>query len=462
MSKSEVAPARAVAFDILLRVDQRSAYASELLHAEPAGRLSPPDHRLATELVLGVLRWRALLDSEIGKASSQPVEKLDAEVLTALRLGSCQLRFLERVPARAAIYESVELVKRARKRSAAPLVNAVLRKLSGESHSSAKRAHEWRTPSGESGHDDPVPVNAEELALTYSHPRWLVRRWVQAYGIDTARFICEYDQHRAPSAIRLRDSESEERLREEGVELAGGELVRSARRVVSGDVTRTRVFRERKIAVQDEASQLIAMLVGRGQKILDCCAAPGGKAAIMAERNPGALVIAVELHPHRARLLHRLADSPNVLVVSADARSLPFAGGFDRILVDVPCSGTGTLARNPDIKWRLKPQDLGELQARQVAILRAAVAQLAPGGRLIYSTCSLEQEENAQVVEKVLADDSLIRLIEAKNELDRLRAEGELAALPVDSIVSGAYLRTIPGVQPSDGFFAAILERATA
>lgn len=462
-SQSAVSPARAAAFDILLRVDQQGAYASELLHAAAAATLSPADHRLATELVMGVLRWRALLDSEIEEASSQRLEKLDPEVLTALRLGDYQLRSLERIPIRAAIYESVELVKRARKRSAAPLVNAVLRKLARESHSFANGAKQWCNQTKESGRGDPVRVlSDEELARTYSHPKWLVQRWVQAYGSHTARSICEYDQHRAPTAIRLRDAESEDRLRDEGVELAPGELVRSARRVVSGEVTRTRVFRERRVAIQDEASQLVAMLVGRGQKILDCCAAPGGKTAIIAEGNPDALVIAVELHTHRARLLRRLVDSANVRVVSADARSLPFAGEFDRILVDVPCSGTGTLGRNPDIKWRLQSEDLGDLQARQIAILGAAVAQLAPGGRLVYSTCSLETEEDAQVVEKVLAEDSSLRLIEARSELDRLQAECELAGVPADAVVNGPYLRTIPGLQNCDGFFAAILERAAA
>jgi 16S rRNA (cytosine967-C5)-methyltransferase len=224
-------------------------------------------------------------------------------------------------------------------------------------------------------------------------------------------------------------------------------------------VTRTQTFREGKVVIQDEASQLVACFLGYGRRILDCCAAPGGKTAILAGRNPGAQVVAVEVHPHRARLLRKLGDSSNVRVVCADARDLPFRQSFDAILADVPCSGTGTLARNPDIKWRLRPEDLPDLQKRQIEILRAAMAQLAPGGRLIYSTCSLEREENEDVVESILAENAALRLLEAESELFRLHAEGELADIPIDSIVTGPYLRTIPGVQPCDGFFAAVLHK---
>ena len=136
------------------------------------------------------------------------------------------------------------------------------------------------------------------------------------------------------------------------------------------------------------------------------------------------------------------------------------AAGFDRVLADVPCSGTGTLARNPEIKWRLKPEDLADLQQRQLAILRAAMRQVAPGGRLVYSTCSLEREENEEVVEQALAGKPAFRLLDCRAELERLRAQGELAWSDLDSLVSGPFLRTIPGVHPCDGFFVAILEKS--
>ncbi len=448
-----VSPARAAAFDILTRVERHGAYASELLHAEPAARLSGADHGLATELVMGVLRWRSRLDEVVAQHSSAKIEKLDGEVLTALRLAAYQIQFLDRIPARAAIHESVELVKRARKRSAAPFVNAVARKIASGSHSFAISAHQQGTQGGASF------KTAAELAAEYSHPAWLVQRWTEAYGMQIAQRICSYDQHRPHTAIRLRDAAAEQELREAGIELAPGELLASARRVLAGNIAGTHAIREGKVAIQDEASQLVALLVGAGQRILDCCAAPGGKTSILGQENPGAEVVAVEVHPHRARLLRDLLHSPKVRVVCADARSLPLRAGFDRILADVPCSGTGTLARNPDIKWRLQPGDLEDLQRRQLAILRAALQSLAAQGRIVYSTGSLEKEENSDVVETILAETPSVRRLDCNHELDRLQRDGELIGKQLASMVSGPYLRTIPGVHACDGFFAAILEK---
>jgi 16S rRNA (cytosine967-C5)-methyltransferase len=173
----------------------------------------------------------------------------------------------------------------------------------------------------------------------------------------------------------------------------------------------TKAFREGRAAIQDEGSQLVALLVGEGRNILDCCAAPGGKTRILAERNPDATIAAMELHPQRAALLRKLVRAENVRVVAGDVRQMPLAGGFDRVLVDAPCSGTGTLARNPEIKWRLKPEDLLRLQEYQVEILRAAMQQVSHGGRIVYSTCSLEPEENEDVIQKALPANAGFRLL---------------------------------------------------
>jgi 16S rRNA (cytosine967-C5)-methyltransferase len=440
-----ISPARSAAFDILLRVQQQNAYASELLHSGRWEHLTPADRGLVTELVMGVLRWRSRLDETIAAASARSLDKLDPEVLTALRLGSYQLRYLDRIPAHAAINDSVELVKRAQKRSAAPFANAVLRKIAAtQIEHAAETAAE---------------VSVVFLAREFAHPEWLVERWIAEFGIERAQAICRHDQHIPATAIRLDSAEIEPELQAEGIELAPGVMLAGARIVIGGDVTRTRALQEGRVMIQDEASQLVAALVGTGARILDCCAAPGGKTAALAARNATSEIVAVELHSHRAELLRKRVRAANVQVIQVDALTLPNSGSFDRVLADVPCSGTGTLARNPEIKWRLKPEELGDLHQRQVAILRAALQQLTSGGRAVYSTCSLEREENEAVVEEVLRESDGYRLRDCREELERLRSGGELAWSDVDSLLSGKFLRTIPGMQPCDGFFAAMLER---
>ncbi len=454
-SHPAVSPSRSAAFDILLRVERESSYASELLHSQTYDRLTPVDHSLATELVMGVLRWRSLLDTQIAASSAQPLSKLDPEVLIALRLAAYQLRWLSRIPARAAINESVELVKRARKRSAAPFVNAVLRELAA----GISLGDQLSQP----------PINhdsSETLAASSAHPLWLIERWTHAYGLDFAFRICQYDQSVPVTAIRLRHPEAEAQLKAEGIETEPGAVLASARRVQHGDITRTSAFRSGLCVIQDEASQLVAALVGHGAYILDCCAAPGGKTLAIADRNPDAAIAAVELHAHRARLMRKLlttnntaSETRNFRLVAADARNLPFATKFARVLADVPCSGTGTLARNPEIKWRLSPEDLTNLQSRQIAILSSASSQVSEGGRLIYSTCSLEKEENEDVIELVVGRNPSFRVLDCRTELERLQQEGELIWPDISSLTCGPYLRTLPGVLPCDGFFAAILEK---
>jgi 16S rRNA (cytosine967-C5)-methyltransferase len=442
-----ISPARAAAFDILLRVESEDSYASELLHASRYSSLSSADHGLATESVMGVLRWRSFLDDRIAEHSSQKLSRLDTEVLTALRLAAYQLLFLDRVPERAAVHESVELVKRARKRSAVPFVNAVLRKFSGIAHDQdgATTIANAKT--------------AGELASSSAHPVWLVERWIEQFGFAAAKQVCAYDQQIPESAIHVSDPAIADELRNDNIQLSSGRLVASAYRVVVGDLLRTQAFREGRVMIQDEGSQLVSLLVGQGARILDCCAAPGGKTRTLAVRNLNASIIATDLHPHRAQLLRSLVAADNVQVIAADARSFPLTTFFDRVLADVPCSGTGTLARNPEIKWRLKLEDLADLQARQLAILKSAMQRVASGGRVVYSSCSLEKEENSEVVEKAMSVDDSFRVVDCRSELERLRAQGELRWEDIDSLTTGPYLRTIPGVHPCDGFFAAILEK---
>ncbi|MCU1310022.1 MAG: sun protein [Candidatus Angelobacter sp.] len=443
-------PARIAAFDILLRVETQEAYAVELLHSEKVSRLSVADRNLAMQLVMGVLRWQSRLNSAIAEIATgkNSVSKLDPEVRIALRLAVFQLRFLERIPESAAVNESVELVKRARKRSAVPFVNAVLRKIA--------RGAEPAIP--------PSLSTAEELAKWFSHPQWLVEGWVNQFGFEKTKVICEADQATPKTSLRLNVSADVaqgviEELNAEGVEAESGALLTSALRVVSGDVTRTAAFRERRVAIQDEASQLVAALVGRGARILDCCAAPGGKTSAIALNNPEAEIIAVELYPQRAQMMQRFITAPNVQVIAADATDLPISGSFDRILADVPCSGTGTLARNPEIKWKLQQSDSDDLHKRQVAILNAALDKVGPNGRVVYSTCSLEERENVGVVDEALRGKTGFRILDCGSLLEELKTSGALIWHDIDALVDGPYLRTLQGVHPCDGFFAAVIEK---
>ena len=430
-----ISPARVSTFEILTRIESTDAYASELLHSSQFSRLSPADHGLLMEIGMGVLRWRSMLDETIAAHASQPLAKLDFEVLTSLRMGAYQLLFLDRIPQYAAINESVELTKRVRKRSAAGFVNAVLRKIAKDTSQPRKL--------------DPCSA----------HPRWLVERWTRHFGAPAAQAICAYDQTAPAPSLRISNSAVVEELRRDGVELQPGRLVSNCFVVRAGDVTQTSAFRGGRVALQDEASQLIALLVGNGSAVLDCCAAPGGKTRVLSERNPNARVVAMELHPRRAALLRKLVPESNVRVIAADVRRTPLNRRFDRVLVDAACSGTGTLARNPEIKWRLKPEDLERLRGYQLEVLSGAMKHVARDGRLIYSTCSLETEENEQVIEKALASCGRFAIVDCRRELEKLRTSGELVWDDVQSLLSGHYLRTIPGRHPCDGFFAAIMER---
>ena len=351
----------------------------------------------------------------------------------------------------------MELVKAARKWSAASFVNAVLRNI-------AKSRAEDPVAHIETSRD---PIM---LAQNAAHPSWLVERWIKQYGLETAQQICFHDQSIPDTAIHIHDDPIDDHQSDDagpdaelaaaGIKLARGFLLTAARRLVAGDISATRAYQEGRISSQDEASQLVALLVGRGERLLDCCAAPGGKTALLALRNPRSKIVATELHPHRARLLQNLHRFTNVQIVAADARHLPFSAcDFDRVLADVPCSGTGTLARNPEIKWRLKAEDLRDLQLRQVAILKSAMGHLASGGRLIYSTCSLEREENEAVVEAALDSMTKFNIIDLKGELQQIRQSGESCWEDIASLLAGPYLRTLPGVHPCDGFFAAMIER---
>jgi len=424
VKSKEISPARVAAFNILQQVEN-GAFSSVSLAAQESN-LQPLDRALCHELVLGVLRWQLFLDKIVGHFSKRRVESLDAAVRIALRLGLYQLRFLTRVPESAAVNESVSLVRAARLSSATAFVNAVLRR--------AVREKEY-DPASEIS--DPL----EKIAVRTSHPVWLIERWVNSFGLEEAEAFARANNTVPPTAFRVvanRANQSEilSKLSAAGAALESSDIVNGAWRLSGATSLLREMSADGEIYLQDEASQLVAdaMEVKRGERVLDLCTAPGGKTTLMAERaGDKAFIVAADRSPTRMATVistMRLHELKSITPLILDATEpLPFApASFDRVLVDAPCSGTGTLRANPEIRWRLAPADFDTFAQQQKRILSRAVEVLKPGGRLVYSTCSVEKEENEGVIERV-----------------------DLKVLKT--------VRTWPQREGSDGFFISILEK---
>ncbi len=454
---------------MLRRVEAEGAYASDVLHAELGSRVTPENAALATEITFGVLRWRRLLDFLLDRQLKKPVAQLDLPVALALRMGVYQLRFLERIPPRAAVNESVELVKRARKSSAASLVNAVLRR------ASADQSERPMTATRES-FDQMIPGNlpvADRLGILHSHPTWLVERWLNNFGEASTVSLLAANNRTPNLSCAIHDPAHRDEvlaaLRRGGLRIEPGELLKSAFITSGGSPARTEAFRRGSISIQDEASQTIPLLLGvqPGDSILDLCAAPGGKTPPLircAGRN--GLVVAADRHSHRLRAMRKQFERlslEGVQIVELDAaHDLPFGRQFDRVLVDAPCSGTGTLARHPEIRWRLSPEQLSEFHRLQLRILVSAIKQLAPGGHLVYSTCSMEPEENEEVVSEALASAPSIKRV-TQDEIAKLLAPHLIPGIdPQNLIDADGQFRTSPAAHHTDGFFAAVLEKPGA
>jgi 16S rRNA (cytosine967-C5)-methyltransferase len=453
-----VTPARHLAFHVLSRVEAEGAFASDVLHAELGTDVKPDDAALATQLAMGVLRWRRTLDFLIERQTKKPVARLDLPVALALRMGIYQLRFLSRIPPRAAVNESVELVKHARKASAASLVNAVLRRAVSETSTPAENF---------------LPANisaAERLGILYSHPTWMIERWLSRLGEGRVLGLLEANNRtpRLTCALHHLDRRREviSEVEAAGLRVEPGQLLKTAFDVSGGSPVRTGAFRAGSISIQDEASQMVPLLLGvqAGDRVLDLCAAPGGKTPALLQALAGTgLVVAADRHAHRLRAmqahLHRLGLGGAHLVELDATKALPFRAGFGRILLDAPCSGTGTLARHPEIRWRLRPEQLADLHRLQTELLRIAIGHLAPGGMLVYSTCSIEPEENDAVVAEALSVDRDLRPVTA-SETARVLGPYLLPGVQATELFDQiGQFRTLPGEQQTDGFFAAVLEK---
>jgi len=442
---------RQAACSVLLRIWKEGCYADQLMDRELAGgRLSGPDRGLFAELVFGVLRRQGTLDHILSGLLTQPLAKLEPQVLIFLRVGLYQLVYLDRIPESAAVNESVNLVKKALPR-ASGLVNAVLRNY-------LRRKDTIRFP-------DSVSAPAESIAARHSHPLWLVNQWINQLGQAESEHLAEASSRQAPLTLRtntLRISRDEllGKLTANGIQAVScgfsphGILV-EGRHAVPG----LPGFHEGLFTVQDEASQLAGLLLEpqSGERVLDACAAPGGKATHLAQLmdNRGEL-LATDISGSKLSLVRETASRLGLSIIHTRAvdllKNATFPeNAFDRILLDAPCSGLGVIRRNPEAKWRLSPADVTRLAETQKKLLKNAVRMLKPGGRLLYSTCSTTWEENEAVVQ-----DFLLRehdcVLENLNQC--FPSWGDLFTVE-------GMMRTWPHRHGMDGFFAARIRKNT-
>jgi 16S rRNA (cytosine967-C5)-methyltransferase len=446
-------PARLAAARVLIAIERgRTTLADELARGH-RGLADPRDRALLVELASGVLRSRAAIDAAIGAHSRRAMATLSPEVRAALRLGVYQLDYLTRVPARAGVHESVELVRALGQPRAAGFVNAVLRR-------AAERRGHRKLPAK----PDATADRARQLAylsLTCSHPEWLAARWLDRYGFDAAAAWCEFNARPPDLSLRVRPPATLDTLRAAlstaGVIATPGRWVSTSLTVPAGSLGGLPDPIRAMFDIQDEASQLVAHAVGvvPGDRVLDVCAAPGGKTLVMAHALGGrGTIVAADHRPRRVRLLRDVITQAGarVPIVALDARRpLPFSEAFDRVLLDAPCSGLGTLRRDPDVKWARREADLARFAAEQRRMIEQAAGAVRPGGRLVYATCSSEPEENEAVVEHFLA---------SRPDFAVEPPHGPTAAPRLASLVGEhGWLRTLPFRDGLDAYFAAVLVR---
>jgi 16S rRNA (cytosine967-C5)-methyltransferase len=444
--------ARLLALRVLERVQRAGAYADVLLHNQLAhSGLGPVDRAFATELVYGTLRWRGRIDYLLGRFLDRPLERTPGIAATALRLGAYQILFNDRVPTSAAVDEAVRCARAAGAEAFTGLVNAVLRKLA------AQHANE---PLPELDSD---PLG--HLMHAQSLPAWIAARWLELFGPAEAAALAAASTQTPPLVVRANPHQGElsELLDELRAEFPDAEPCRWARYGAvlgrRGNATALPSFLAGRFTVQDEASQLVVGLLDPqpGERVLDGCAAPGGKATAIAERvGKNGSVLALDRHPGRLELVRRAARRLELgrlecraFDAMLDLAELAPEGGFDRVLVDAPCSGLGTLRRNPDARWRVRPTDPARLADVQKALLARASRVLRPGGALVYSTCTVLPEENEGVVESFLCESPQFALAPASEVPEEVR----------EFIDASGFMRCWPHRHDTDGFFAARLER---
>lgn len=449
-----IAPARVAAYKILLAVSSGNADLPTAIASARVGLGDDRDRALASDIATGVQRSRAALDHVIVAFSKRTIERLDPEIVEILRLSAYQLLHHSRVPASAVVDDAVNLARRAGKRSAAGFVNAVLRTISRQ----RKVLPLPRRP------EDPADRTAalEYLSVTLSHPRWLVTRWYDRLGFDATEAWLTFNNSPAPltlrvNRLRLRREDLPARLATEQVGVRPARFAPDGFIVEKGQPMAGAGPDAGWFVVQDEASQLVPLLAGAhpGPSVLDACASPGGKTTALAAAMPdGGLLVACDVRHRRMELLRRtvaVSGATRVRLVQADLlMPLPFTHRFDCVLVDAPCSGLGILRRDPDIRWRRRETDLPILAATQLRMLGHAAEAVAPGGRLIYATCSSEPEENEAVADAFLAAASSFAAVDARQVSPDL---------PGGLVDARGHFRTLPHAHGLEAFFGAVFQR---
>ncbi|WP_050614728.1 16S rRNA (cytosine(967)-C(5))-methyltransferase RsmB [Bacillus testis] len=438
---------RELALDLILSVEKNQSYSNLLLNTViNKNHLSPADSGLLTELTYGTIQYKLTLDYYL-EPYIKNSKKMDQWVRILLRLSLYQMHYLDKIPDHAVIFEAVEISKRRGHKGIASLVNGILRNIQRNGVRSLDEL------------SDPV----ERISIETSHPAWIVKRWMEQYGEERTRNMCQYNLKHPKQTARVNISKASrekvlEMLKEEGFSVEPIRFLPEGITCLKGNLALSNAYKEGFLSIQDESSMLVAYAVDAKDKntILDCCAAPGGKTSAIAEKMEKGTVYALDLHEHKVKLIKQQAERLGLANVTASAHDARKAGElfdpqtFDAILVDAPCSGLGVMRRKPDVKYTKNEQDIHRLAAIQQDILAAVAPLLKDGGLLVYSTCTVDQEENDQVTEAFLKQHPQF----SKDTTLKNRLPEEVRRFASDNS-----LQLFPQDLGSDGFFIACFRK---
>ena len=439
---------REATMDLLTAIEKNQSYSNLLLNSTiEKNELSPKDIGLLTELTYGTLQRRMALDFYLNPFIKNS-KKLENWVLQLLRITLYQMVYLDKIPDRAAIYEAVEIAKKRGHKGISGMVNGVLRSIQREGLPTLDEV------------TDPI----ERLSIETSHPKWLVARWVDQFGYEKTREMCELNltvplQTARVNLTKTAVRECIEDLEEEGYQIEKSLVIPEAIRSLKGNLAYSRAFQKGLITIQDESSMLVSYALGiqENEKILDACAAPGGKTTHIAEKmNLTGVVVSLDLHDHKVKLINQNAKRlglGNIRTIAMDARIAEEefqAESFDRVLLDAPCSGLGVMRRKPDMKYTKKEQDIVQLSVIQQNLLKSVSPLVKKGGILVYSTCTVDKEENEQLVNTFL---------EGNPQFEKDLNLKERMPVAIRPLISGFDLQIFPQDFGSDGFYFAVLRK---